>query len=65
LQDDSAKSAEYCWARAEDSDRMAVQAKDPQNRAIFHDLASRWRRLAVESKGDAFKLVGGKPRAAR
>lgn len=62
VQDDSVKSAEYCWARAEDSELMAVKAKDPQNKAIFYDLATRWRRLAEESKGDALMPIGGKPR---
>lgn len=62
MQDDSVKSAEYCRARAQDSELMAVKANDPQNKAIFHDLANRWRRLAEESKGDALKPIGGKPR---
>ncbi|MFZ2006386.1 MAG: hypothetical protein WAV02_14985 [Stellaceae bacterium] len=65
MQDDFVKSAEYCRERAEDSELMAAQAKDPQNKAIFNDLANRWRRLAQESKGDALKPVGGRPSAAR
>lgn len=37
---------------------MAAKAKDPQNKAIFYDLADRWRRLAEESRTDALKPVG-------
>jgi hypothetical protein len=37
---------------------MASTAKDPQNKAIFSDLATRWRRLAEESKSDALKPIG-------
>ena len=65
MQDDLVKSAEYCWTRAEDSERLAAEAKDPLNKAIFSDLASRWRRLAEESKGDALKPIGGRPSSAR
>ena len=61
MQDDSVKSADYCWARVEESERMAAKAKDPQNKAIFSDLADRWRRLAEESKSDALRPIGGKP----
>lgn len=39
---------------------MAATAQDPQNKAVLHDLAKRWRRLAEESKGDALKAVGGR-----
>jgi hypothetical protein len=60
VQDDSIKSADYCLARVAESERMAAKAADPQNKAIFRDLASRWRRLAEESKGDALKPLGGK-----
>jgi hypothetical protein len=58
VQDDSVKSAEYCRARVEDSERMAAEATDPRNKAIFQELANRWRRLAEESDGAAFKPVG-------
>jgi hypothetical protein len=58
VHDDSVKSADYCWARVEESERMAAKAQDPQNKAIFSDLANRWRRLAAESKSDALKPVG-------
>jgi len=58
VQDDSVKSTDYCWARVEESERMAAKACDPQNKAIFFDLAARWRRLAEESKSDAFKPIG-------
>ena len=64
MQDDSVKSADYCLARVEESEQMAAKAIDPQNQAIFRDLANRWRRLAIESKGDALKPVGGR-RTAR
>ena len=42
---------------------MAATAEDPRNKAIFDELATRWRRLAEESKGDALKPIGAKPRA--
>jgi hypothetical protein len=58
VQDDTVKSADYCRARVEESERMAAKAKDPQNKAIFDDLANRWRRLAEESKSDALKPIG-------
>lgn len=64
MHDDSIKSAEYCRARVEESERMAAKAQDPRNKAIFYDLANRWRRLAEESKTDALKPVGAKPKAA-
>jgi hypothetical protein len=59
VQDASIKSAEYCLARVEESERMAAKASDPQNKAILQELASRWRRLAEETKGDALKPIGG------
>ena len=65
MQDDTVNSAEYCRARAQDSERMAAAAKDPQNKAIFYELATRWWRLAEESNGNALKPIGGKPRATR
>jgi hypothetical protein len=59
VQDDSLKSAEYCLARVEDSERMAAKAGDPQNKAIHQELASRWRRLAEDAKGGALSPVSG------
>ncbi len=56
--DDTLHSAEYCLARVEESERMAAQVEDPKNKAIFLDLANRWRRLAKESKGDGLKPIG-------
>lgn len=53
---------EYCLARAEESERMAAEAADEKNKAIFHDLANRWRRLATEGKTDALKPVGERRR---
>ena len=58
MQDDTVKSAEYCWARVEESERMAAAASDPENKAIFSELANRWRRLAQESGSAAFKPIG-------
>lgn len=40
---------------------MAAEAIDPKRKAVFEELASRWRRLAEESKGGALKPVGGRP----
>lgn len=66
MQDDHIKCAAYCWARVEESERMAAAASDPQNKAILRELASRWRRLALESDGAAFKPVGGsRPRLTK
>jgi hypothetical protein len=38
---------------------MAAKARDPQNKAVFHDLANRWRCLAEESTSAALKPIGG------
>lgn len=61
MEENTVKSAEYCWARVEESERMAAEAIDPKRKAVFEELASRWRRLAEESKGGALKPVGGRP----
>jgi hypothetical protein len=37
---------------------MSAAASDPRNKAIFRELAARWRRLAQETKGAAFKPIG-------
>lgn len=60
MEDEFLRSADYCRARAEDSERMAAEAQDPTNKAIFRDLADRWRRLAEESGGVALKPVGAR-----
>jgi hypothetical protein len=61
VEDDTVKSAEYCWARVEESERMAAEAIDPKRKALFEELATRWRRLGEESKSGALKRVGGRP----
>jgi hypothetical protein len=55
-------SVEYCLARAEESERMAAEAVDEKNKAIYRDLASRWRQLATEGETDALKPVGQRRR---
>jgi hypothetical protein len=37
---------------------MAAEVEDLKNKAIFLDLANRWRRLAKEKQGDALKPIG-------
>jgi hypothetical protein len=54
-------TAEYCLARAFECDQKAEQTMDPKNKAIFFDLANRWRTLAQESKdGTSLKPIGGR-----
>lgn len=66
MQQDSVASAEYCWARVKESERMAEEVRDPRNKAIFRELAKRWRRLAEESNGVGFKPLGdNRPRATQ
>jgi hypothetical protein len=57
------QSTDYCLARAEESERMAAEATDEKNKAIFLDLANRWRLLAEEGDSDALKPVGERRRA--
>jgi hypothetical protein len=42
-------SIEYCLARGEESERMAAEAVDEKNKAIFQESANRWRRLARDT----------------
>ncbi|HTW51696.1 MAG TPA: hypothetical protein VME45_07360 [Stellaceae bacterium] len=57
--ENSVKSAEYCLARADENERLAAKAEDARNKAMLQELANRWRRLAADSRSDAFKPVGG------
>ena len=56
----SPHGSEYCLYRAIECERNAEQAVDAENRAIFLDLASRWRLLASETGEPSFQPVGGK-----
>jgi hypothetical protein len=49
----SPHTTEYSLTRAAECDQKAEEAIDPKNRAIFLDLAIRWRNLALESKDGA------------
>jgi hypothetical protein len=56
----SPHSSEYCLYRAIECEQNAEKAADAKNRAIYLDLASRWRLLATESGDMSFVPVGGK-----
>ena len=58
----SPHTIEYCLARAAECDQKAKEAVDPKNRAVFLDLATRWRTLALESKDGASLDPIGKAR---
>jgi hypothetical protein len=60
----SPHTAEYCLYRAVECDQSAEQCIDPQNKAIFLDLAKRWRTLALESPDGASLNPKGKARAS-
>jgi hypothetical protein len=56
----SPHNSEYCLYRAIECEQQAEQAVDAKNRAIYLDLASRWRLLASETGESSFQPVGGK-----
>jgi len=49
---------EYCIDRALECERSAEAAVDAGNKAIFIDLARRWRMLAADADDESFALVG-------
>ncbi len=52
---------DYCLARAEESERMAAEAVDENNKAIFMHLAWRWRQLASESNSGVSNRLQRRP----
>jgi hypothetical protein len=51
---------EHCIARAEECERMAEAAINAENKAIFLDLAQRWRKLAGEAESESFTPAGNR-----
>jgi hypothetical protein len=60
----SPHTAEYCLKRAAECDQHAEDCIAPQNKAIFLDLAKRWRTLAQERQDGASLKPIDKPRAS-
>jgi hypothetical protein len=62
----SPHNSEYCLSRAIECEQNAKQTVNAKNKAIFLDLAIRWRLLARESGELSFEPIGGKAaRASR
>jgi hypothetical protein len=51
-------SFEYCLARAVQCEEMAEKTTIPATKAIFFDVAKRWRTLAAETEQPSFHSVG-------
>ena len=56
---------EYCIARAEECERLAEQAVSPENKAIFLDLAQRWRKIAGEAESGSFTPADNRKPSSR
>ena len=54
----SDRTKEYCLARAAERERMAEETQFSANKAIFRDLARRWRTLGADSETCSFQRVG-------
>jgi hypothetical protein len=52
------KTPEYCLERAVECARMAEQSAFQENKAIFLDLAERWRALAHDRGKTSFNPIG-------
>jgi hypothetical protein len=57
-QDTEPHGYEYCLSRAIECEQSAKEAGDARNKAIFLDLATRWRALAEDSKSGSSRSVG-------